>query len=419
MSSLIIEICKVDKIEPHPQADRMAIATIKGWKTCVRKNEDGTTQFNEGDLCIFVPPDAILPKDLSDKLGVTNYLKQLGKKADGTRPDGGRVAVSRLRGQPSYGFITNLDVLNSFYTGHGEQPVWKLGDDVADLMGITKWEPPISCTDGDAERPHPAFHRYFDLENYRNFPDLIPEGEPVVFTEKLHGKNCRLGYIRDNGPTGTMEMTWMAGSHDVRRKESVTRKRKNYDKETKELKVEEYQDKSQFWQCLDKPGIRDLMHGLSTGYGDADELMKTISTGEVDVSNKNVVVFGEIFGSGVQDMTYGMEAGAWDFRVFDITVNGKYVPAAIKYDWCKRYGVQTVPVLYDGPFSSAKVEEYVTGETTVCSSEKAGVFKGREGIVITAKEEKSVTTEKKVFDRLALKAINFDYLERKGGTEFH
>jgi len=408
MSSLIIEICRVDKVEAHPQADKMAIATIKGWKTCIKKNEDGSTQFAEGDLCIFFPPDAVLTKELSDKIGVTNYLKTLAKKADGSRPEGGRVAVSRLRGQPSYGFITDLDILNGYYTGHGEQPTWKAGDDVAGLLGVTKWEPPVTCTDGDAERPHPAFHRYFDLENYRNFPDLIPDGEPVVFTEKLHGKNCRLGYIRDAGDDGEAVWTWMAGSHDVRRKEFVTRKRKSFDKDTKELKVEEYQDKSQFWQALDKPGVRAMMQAISIGDG-----LQTV------VGNDNVVVFGEIFGSGVQDMTYGMEGGQWDFRVFDITVNGKYMNAADKYEWCAKFGVQTVPVLYDGPFSKAKVEEFVTGPTTVCAAEAAGTFKGREGIVITAKTEKSVTTEKKVFDRMALKAINFDYLERKGGTEYH
>ena len=118
-------------------------------------------------------------------------------------------------------------------------------------------------------------------------------------------------------------------------------------------------------------------------------------------------------------MTYGMEGGAWDFRVFDITVNGKYLPVDDKIRWCHMFAVATVPFLYDGPYSREKVEEFVTGPTTVCEVEKAGVFKGREGIVITAKIEESVTTEKKVFDRMALKAINFDYLERKGGTEFH
>ena len=38
-----------------------------------------------------------------------------------------------------------------------------------------------------------------EIENYRNFPELIAEGEEVVFTEKIHGKNCRLGLIRTPG----------------------------------------------------------------------------------------------------------------------------------------------------------------------------------------------------------------------------
>lgn len=398
MSSLVVEVCRVDQISDHPNADKMAVATIKGWKTCIKKNENGSTQFNEGDLCIFFPPDAILPKTLSDKIGVTNYLKTLAKSPDGSRPEGGRVAVSRLRSQPSYGFITSLDILpvkmNTDFT-----MAWKFGDDVADVLGVTKWEPPISCISGDAERPHPAFHRYFDMENFRNFPDVIPDGEPVVFTEKIHGKNCRVGLIREAGADGQMVMTWMAGSHDVRRKESVTRKRKKFNNETKELVVEEYQDKSQFWQALDKPGVRDMILAISKG-------------------TDNVVVFGEIFGSGVQDMAYGLDKGAWDFRVFDITVNGKYLSFDEKVRKCASHAVAMVPILYQGPFSKAKVEEYVTGETTVCLGENTG-FKGREGIVITSQVEKQVTTDKKVFDRLMIKAINFDYLERKGGTEFH
>ena len=166
------------------------------------------------------------------------------------------------------------------------------------------------------------------------------------------------------------------------------------------MQVEEYKDRSQFWQALDKPGIRAMM---------------TAICGERD----NVVVFGEIFGSGVQDMTYGLSQGQWDFRVFDVAVNGKYLAYDEKSDWCKRHGVATVPVLYDGPYSKAKMEEVVAGPTTICDSAVAGGFKGREGVVIMAKREQSVAAEKMVFDRMALKAINFDYLERKGGTEFH
>jgi hypothetical protein len=71
------------------------------------------------------------------------------------------------------------------------------------------------------------------------------------------------------------------------------------------------------------------------------------------------------------------------------------------------------------PFSQAKVAEYVGGPTTVCDPEKVAGFKEREGIVITTVKEHTVATEAKFFDRAALKAINFAYQEREGGTEFH
>ena len=73
-------------------------------------------------------------------------------------------------------------------------------------------------TDGEALPPLAASHGYTDIENIRNFPDVLRPGEEVVITEKLHGKNCRLGLIRVPGEAGdTFE--FMAGSNDVRRKE--------------------------------------------------------------------------------------------------------------------------------------------------------------------------------------------------------
>ena len=38
-----------------------------------------------------------------------------------------------------------------------------------------------------------------------------------------------------------------------------------------------------------------------------------------------MVLFGELYGSGVQDMAYGLADGAKGFRAFDIAVDGKYL----------------------------------------------------------------------------------------------
>lgn len=406
MSSLIVEVCRVANVEKHPNADRMCVVTVKGWQCCAGRTPDtGENQFKPGDLCVYIPPDSVLPPALSDRLGVTKYLSPLPKSGiTGERPPGGRVRVARLRGFPSYGLIMRPD-----------NPSWEEGKDVAEVLGITKWEPPQECTDGDAERPHPAFHAYFTLENLRNFPtDVFVEGEEVVFTEKIHGKNCRVGYIKEADAEGNLAFTFMAGSHDVRRKEYVTLRKKRTNRETGQEEEYEVTKRSQFWDALSEPVQTLLMDAASGNYD--HEAAKF----EIGIAMKNnVVVFGEIYGSGVQDMTYGFDNGEWGFRAFDMTINGKWVHFDIKKALFEKHGVPMVPILYRGPFSMAKVEEFVSGPTTICLPEKAGKFKGREGIVVTAVRERVVPTEKKVFDRAALKVVSFDYLERKEGTEYH
>lgn len=177
MSTLIVEVCEVLKVEKHPNADKLAIATIKGWKTCIAYDPTtGKAQFASGDKCIYFPPDSVMPKELSDRLGITKYLAPTHKGPDGTRPPRFRVRAACLRGISSFGVIMAT----------ADNTEWNVGDDVSEYYGITKWDPPEQCTDGDAECPHPRFHEYIAIENWRNFPHIFQEDEEVVITEKIH-----------------------------------------------------------------------------------------------------------------------------------------------------------------------------------------------------------------------------------------
>jgi RNA ligase (TIGR02306 family) len=196
---------------------------------------------------------------------------------------------------------------------------------------------------------------------------------------------------------------YMCGSHSVRRKELCKREKVIKDSVTKEvLEKKTIETKSQFWDCLtDK--VKDLLRFLS-GYEDHDW---------ADI--KDVIVFGEMIGQGIQDLYYGTK---FDFRVFDIMVDGKYVDFNEKMDYLTAFNVPHVPVLYTGPFSKQKLEEYVDGPTTMCSQEMAGKFGGREGIVITPVKER-FDPNLKGDGRVILKAVSFAYLERHAGTEYH
>jgi RNA ligase (TIGR02306 family) len=360
MSRLIVEVCAVERTERHPNADALEIVHVKGWQVCARLG-----QFAVGARCVYIPPESVLPPTLSARLGVTQYLVPLPADARGVRAPGGRVRVARLRGVASYGLIMSAD----------EHPTVPVGTDVAEFYGITKFEPPPLANDGEALPAVPAFHPYSSSENFRNFPHLLHVGEEVIFTEKIHGMNSRLGLIQTaEGPT------FMAGSHGQRRRE--------FDAEGR---------KSRFWDDLTDP-LRALLTELAG-------------------TNRNVIAFGEIFGSGVQDMVYGLSHGRRSWCGFDLAVDGRYLDYDERTAWFTRFGIPTVPILYRGPFSVERVEDLCTGPTTVCTPASAGKFSFREGIVMVPVCER-YCPELGGSGRLILKAINPDYSMRKGGTEY-
>lgn len=365
MSTLVVEVCEVKSVYPHPQADALEFVTVKGWQVIVQK----ALGLQAGQKVVYFPPDSVLPVELAERLGISKYLSPLPREIDGTRKPGLRVRAARLRGEPSYGTID-----------HAVDPSWEVGRDVKEFYGVTKFEPPVRPTDGDSLPPLASFHRYSDIENIRNFPDVLRPGEEVVITEKLHGKNCRLGLVRVPGEGGD-SFEFVAGSNDVRRKEVDLKGRP-----------------SDFWSPMTEP-VRDLMRHVSDG-------------------RHSVVLFGELYGSGVQDMAYGLGNGAKGFRAFDIARDGNYLDFDEKAALFARFGVESVPHLFRGPFSWQAVEEQTYGPTTMCPTDLAGRFQGREGCVVTPVEER-YDPDLGGDGRVVFKSISADYLARKGGTEEH
>jgi RNA ligase (TIGR02306 family) len=337
MSSLIVEVCRIERVLPHPNADLLELAHIKGWQCVVPKGK-----YAAGSRVTYVPIDAVLPAELSERLGVTKYLSN------------GRVRCAKLRGEPSFGLIMDL-----------EDEAWPEGTDVRERYGITKYLPPLRPTAGDAETPHPLFVEYTDVENLRNFPGVFADGEEVVTTEKLHGTNCRVGVVE--GET-------MAGSMEVRRKRPAD---------------DALLASSTYWFPTTVPGVRELL----------DELSKT---------HRQVILFGEVFGSKVQNLHYG-RVGALGFAAFDLIVDGRYADADEFGAVCARYGVPVCPVVYRGPYSIDAVKAVSGGRTTF------GADHIREGVVVRPVRER---TDPKV-GRVILKYLSDEYLFAKGVTDAH
>lgn len=449
MSTLVVEVCTVKTVEPHPRADRLAIATVKGWKVCMRFDPDsGSAEFNPGDKCVYFPPDSILPPELaSGRLNIMKYLAELPKDESGNRPPGGRVRAARLRGEQSFGVIMPID------PEQGDDPDWPVGTDVRDHFGVQKWEPPPRTTDGDAAPAHPRFHRYTDIEHWNNFPDVIADGEEVVVTEKLHGKNCRVGLVLETNDDGQPTWTWMAGSHDVRRHQfSVRQKRFNAEKlvammllETPVVEVGQIIDlkNGEFWrvdEVRDQPGADDRALFKATQVTKTGEEIQTCSEFWEPLNDElrsllefvrddfpwnepkhGIVLFGEIIGRGVQKgMEYGCEGRS--FRAFDLAINGRYVGYEDKTELFGRFGVVAVPVLYRGAFSRDVINQFTDGATTMAAADQLGRFKGREGIVITPVRERPDDETMLLTGtrgRVIFKSVSADYLAAKGISDSH
>ncbi|MDR3582625.1 MAG: RNA ligase family protein [Candidatus Pacebacteria bacterium] len=386
MSELIVEVCEVLEVLPHGNADRLEIVTVKNWPVVVQKG-----LLKQGDPVVFFPPDSVLTEELADRLGIRKYLAPV---KTGESVTGYRVRATRLRGVASFGTID-----------HEIPEGFAVGADVAEHYGVTKWEPPARGGDnwaggglkGSQYRvTNAAFHRYKSISNIRHNRNAFKDGEMVVLTEKVHGSNMRSGLIKTPYDPGTgfigflrriycrvfgsPEPTYelMAGSHNLPR-----------DVYSEDGSLTEY--------------------ALPIGEPNVVGLLKYLSNGEHDV-----ILFSELFGSGVQDMTYGHKDGSRGFLAFDITIDGRYLDAVEKYDLLSRYQVPTVPVLYTGPFSWDVVEAYTDGPTTICDPKDAGPFKGREGVVVTCLTEPRDYPGRKIY-----KSISADYLARKNATDSH
>lgn len=70
MAETFVEVVQIGDVSPHPNADRLEVATVGGYQVVVGK---GT--FVAGDVAAYFPPNILLPEELAEQLSVTKYLK--------------------------------------------------------------------------------------------------------------------------------------------------------------------------------------------------------------------------------------------------------------------------------------------------------------------------------------------------------
>lgn len=404
MSTFSVPIKRIRAIEPHPNGDAIELAVIDGYRSVVMKGE-----FRAGDLVAYIPEASLLPEWLLKQLGFWDKEKGLGK-LNGKAGD--RVKSVLLRGELSQGICCPViqDSADSGQIVTGDDPGCfasvREGDDVAAILGIQKYEPPIPVSmEGEVFNAGMDVTLSFDVENWKSYPDVLRDGEEVVFTEKLHGSFVCVAILpyKDAHPEAFGEKKNILIFSKGRGVEGLVLKNNERNRDNLYVRA-----------------TRGLVARI-------DEIQRDNETGASSISlyvlghpvpqnasgnaYEPLFILGETYGPGVQDLAYGKEIG---FRVFasahGYRGNQKYQDWSFVENPLKTVlEFETVPVLYRGPFSEAVMREHTDGKTTL----PAGHI--REGIVMVPARERWDS----VIGRVCLKSISADYLTRKGGTEYN
>lgn len=397
MSKLIVEVCKIDKIESLPNADKLVMATVKGWQALVSKDH-----YKEGQLVCFVPPDAVVPQNVIDILKL-EYLRE----------HSGRIRTIKLRGYISQGLLISNEDFNKAATYPIE---FTEGMVVSSNLGITKYEPPklkngeytpkttLQCFAELFEglkigkvsfnrfilksyelfksrltkkrKGNPNFKEYTDLDNIKHYPNVFEEGEEIIITEKIHGTNFRAGNLPIqqnwfNKLIGKKGFEFVYGSHRVQ--------------------------KLPF-----------------SGKGFYGEDVYGVIAKRYDLANilpEGFTIYGEIYGPKIQELTYG--ATQLELVVFDIKKDNKYLDYDDLVIFCKTYDLPMPPGLYQGKFCKGIVEQYTSGKTILAQYKDGRKISSanhiREGCVVKPLKE----TYSNRCGRKILKSISPDYLLTK------
>ncbi|MET8451626.1 RNA ligase (ATP) [Streptomyces sp. NPDC005209] len=354
MSTLRVT-AEVLTVHEHPNADALELAQVGLYRAVVAKGA-----YRTGEAAVYIPEQSVLPAELIEELGLTGRLA--GSASD-------RVKAVRLRGELSQGIVCRPEALADVDLARAAAD----GTDFAERLGITKWVPPIPPTMSGEVESAPELLPWVDIENIQRYPDVFTPGEPVVLTEKLHGSACLLTYLADEDRVYVTSKGFGAKSLALRE-----------------------DPRNLYWRAVHGHGVAEAAARLAERLG-----------------ARRVGIFGEVYGAGVQDLTYGADGrrDTLGFAVFDVSaeIDGsvRWLDAAALLDG----ELPLVPRLFEGPYDIERVLEFAGGRETVSGRE----LHIREGVVIRpAVERYSQVTG----GRAIAKAVGPAYLTRKGGTEY-
>jgi RNA ligase (TIGR02306 family) len=190
-------IREIDEVQPIENADAIEKVRVGGWWCVAKKGE-----FAPGAPCVYFEIDSLLPSGHPAFAFLAERSREVTIALDnGNTASCYRLRTVWLRGQISQGLALPLAAVGL------ESGV--PGTDVSDLIGVYKWEPPISKQMAAlAFGPFPSFIPKTDEERVQNLSDTVAQhaGELFYVTEKLDG--CSVTMYRTEERFGVCSRNW-------------------------------------------------------------------------------------------------------------------------------------------------------------------------------------------------------------------
>jgi RNA ligase (TIGR02306 family) len=179
MQRKLASVQKIREVSSIAGADRIELVKVLGWQ-CVTQKSNG---FKPDSLVVYFEVDSVLAP--------IQLFEFLRKKPDETSF---RLKTIRLKGKYSQGLVLPLSEVEKYF---GDLSDYKEGDDLTDLLGVTKYEAPVPAQlAGKIKGQFPYFVPKTDETRIQSCPGVLERhrGKRVYVTEKIDGSSMTVYY---------------------------------------------------------------------------------------------------------------------------------------------------------------------------------------------------------------------------------
>lgn len=178
----------VSDIKPIPDADKIELISIDGWKVVAQKG-----LYQIGSKVVYFEVDSFLPV-----IPQFEWLRKSSYRSDSFMGEGFRIRTVKLRGQISQGILMPISEINEILFFPVDD--YEVGHDLTAALCVKKWDPPVIAE--NAKGNFPSFIPKTDQERWQNLTKEIAEwsktenSKITIVTEKLDGSSITV-YVKD------------------------------------------------------------------------------------------------------------------------------------------------------------------------------------------------------------------------------